>query len=104
MNQSSSNVSKLLLPDNLFWDCEKPATTEEWTKFYFFVIERVIQRGDLDSFSDIRKFYGDKKIKEVFINSRRLSPRARSFGKAVFDVEYDEKCSQIPSDQKLWNY
>ena len=93
-----------MLPDQLFWDCKKPTKAEEWQKYYFFIIERVIQRGNFANFKDVRKYYGDEKITEVFSNSRRLSPKARSYGEAVFNAKYNEKCSQIPSDQKLWNY
>ena len=43
------------------------------------VIERVIQRGDLDDWRSIYKFYGEEEIRDVLASSNQLSPRDIGF-------------------------
>lgn len=93
------------LPDHLFWDVQRPQGKEGWDRFYFFVIERVLQRGTVAAFSLVRTYYGDDKVKEVFKRSRSLDRRVQAFGVALFgDEGLSHPCSPIPFDQKLWNY
>jgi hypothetical protein len=95
----------LALPRELFWDVAYPSSAEEWDRFYFFVVERVLQRGSIADWQRVRSYYGIQKVKEVFQKSRNLHPRARAFGVALYGDEAESKaCSETALHQPLWPY
>jgi hypothetical protein len=102
---SPSKVKKiktLNLPKRLFWDVEYDKI--DWNEKWFFVIERVIQRGDMSDFSQIFHYYGRVKIKQIYKLSRRLSPKQYSFGKTYFNLTDQDLCITTQSYPKLWIY
>ena len=44
------------LPDHLFWDTD--LDTLDFTKNVRFIIQRVIQKGTIEDWSVIKKYYG----------------------------------------------
>ncbi len=93
------------LPKHLFWDCVFPSSLDEWNQFYFFVIERVVERGSLADFTQVRSFYGEERVREVFSKSRSIHPRSKAFGRVVFgNLKEEAACTSRPSVQKLWPY
>lgn len=95
------------LADELFWDCRKPLSDEEWRQYGTAVIERVLEYGDLQDFQEIVKYYGRDRLRAVFVSSRRISERVRSFGLALFGDEIlkeGNRCTPQSSVQKLWPY
>ena len=51
-----------------------------------FVIERVLEYGDTDSFSWILKTYGKEKILDVLKKSKRISPKTGNFYALYFGI------------------
>jgi hypothetical protein len=95
-------VKTLNLPKRLFWDVDYDKI--DWDDKWFWVIERVIQRGDMADFSQIFHYYGRVKVKQIYKESRRLSPRQYSFGKIYFNLTDQDLCITTQSYPKLWIY
>ncbi len=66
-----------LYKKSLFWDVDinKLSIEKDW----FFIIERILEFGDIDDFLRMKKAFPEEKIKTVFQKSRILSPRTRSY-------------------------
>lgn len=93
------------LPKELFWDVQYPRSAEEWDAHYFFVIERVLQRGTIQDWLRVKDYYGDERLQEVFRHSRSLHPRAMAFGVALYgEGARNRACSPVPFHQKSWPY
>lgn len=65
---------------SLFWDvdCEKLSIEKDW----FFIIERILEFGDIDDFFWMKKAFPEEKIKETIKKSRILSKKTISYCKA----------------------
>lgn len=86
----------------LFWDVDPNQI--DWRKNYFFVIERVFDRGDLAQFLHLKSLYSIDEIKEVIATSKRINPRMRNFYILHFNLNPQEICIPTPSYPELWNY
>lgn len=96
--------AKPQLSKQAFWDVDMEKI--DYEKNARFVIEKVITRGTLKDFLEIRKYYGDKKIKEEILKTRWLSNIDMSFCCSVFDLQPQQfRCYTIKqSNPKLWVY
>lgn len=66
-----------------------------------FVIERVLEYGDTDSFSWILKTYGKEKILDVLKKSKRISPKTGNFYALYFGIpKLDLLCIRKPFIRK----
>ncbi|MEO6167135.1 MAG: hypothetical protein ABIO46_11050 [Chitinophagales bacterium] len=67
------------IPTRLLWeyDIEK----FNWDRSYKIVIERVIERGSIDDWKEIFRFYGKEKILETVEWSRQLNIRDKKFAR-----------------------
>ncbi len=70
------NATKPLLNKRIFWDVDFESL--DYSNKYTFIIERVFERGDVDDIRQVRRFYGEEKIKNVLLNAKYL-PQARLF-------------------------
>jgi hypothetical protein len=59
------------LSSYLFWDVNPSEI--DFDKNFKWVIVRVFNRGDVEDIRQIRRFYGDDKIKEVLLHAKDLS-------------------------------
>lgn len=88
----------------LFWDTDRDKI--DWEKNANSIIVRTLERGTLEDFREIRKFYGDKKIVDAAISARSLSKKTLSFISAIFNVPLNQfrcyKNTQFPELQ--WMY
>jgi len=88
----------------LFWDTD--ISLVDWEKQANAIIVRALERGTLDDFREIRRYYGDKKITEAATKSRSLSKKTLSFISAIFEVPLTQfrcyKNTQFPELQ--WMY
>lgn len=66
-----------LYKKSLFWDVDNNKLSIE--KDWFFIIERILEFGDIDDFLMMKKAFQEEKIKTVVKKSRILSPRTRSY-------------------------
>lgn len=66
-----------------FWDCDFMLLNFE--EYDFFIIERIINFGNMDSLKWLLSMVDYKKIKIVVEKSRNLNRKTRNYWKTVFD-------------------
>lgn len=88
-------MSETLTKASLFWDVKEvdPKKNQQ------FVIERVLDFGDVEDFHWARDFYGGEKIKEGFLKSKSLSKKSNNFWCLYFDLDKNQ-CIQNQSTKK----
>jgi len=64
---------------HLLWEYDLEAF--DFQKSYKIVIERVLERGDLEEWKEIKRVYGKKKILETVDWSAQLDQRAKNFSR-----------------------
>ena len=62
---------------SLFWDVDPETLSTE--RDWFFIIERILEFGDIDDLLRMKRIFPEEKIKTVAQKSRILSPRTRSY-------------------------
>jgi len=65
-----------------FWDTDIAKIDLEKNEVY--VIERLVDHGDLEAFHWLKQTYSPKKIKEVSLKSRRVSNRTKNFLQLIY--------------------
>ena len=55
----------------LFWDVNYD--TINWDEKYRFVIVRAFERGDIDDIRQVRRYYGDEKVREALLETKYIS-------------------------------
>ncbi len=84
----------------LFWDTD--TSLIDWQSQADSIIVRVLERGNLDDFREIRKFYGDETIIKAALKARYLFDRTLSFVSFFFELPktsfecYKNKQYQLP--------
>ncbi|MCG3121546.1 MAG: hypothetical protein ALAOOOJD_04701 [bacterium] len=92
---------------------------KEWHKYFwevdpekvdlaYYVIGRVLDRGNFDAVRQVRRYYGDPRLKEFLLSSyaRGLSKRIMRFWQVILDLspEECERISSIRNKNPLWPY
>ena len=97
-------TGKPILSKQAFWDVDIDKI--DYEKRARFVIQKVIDRGSLDDFIALRKFYGDKRIKKEVVNSTWLGDKEIYFCCAIFNLKpTDFKCFiKKQLNPQLWVY
>ncbi len=87
---------------SLFWDVNYD--TIQWNKNFRFVIERVLERGTLEEWQEIKRYYGLEKIKEAALQARWLNKKVWHFCSVYFDEPLANfRCSELTlSQRQLW--
>lgn len=62
---------------SLFWDVDSNELSKE--KDWFFIIERILEFGDIDDFFWMQEAFPAVKIRDTVQKSRVLSARTRSY-------------------------
>ncbi len=88
----------------LFWDTNYQNI--DYEKHSRFVIERVLTRGNLQDWKELKLYYGLNKIKDEAINIRYLDKITLNFCHTFFNIQKNKfRCYNTePSIRKLWNY
>ena len=88
----------------IFWDTDFDSI--DWDNKARYVIERVVQYGDLADWRAIQKKYGMDRIRDEMLESRDLDPKTLSFLSVIFDIPQDQfRCyNYIRSNPKHWDY
>jgi hypothetical protein len=79
------------LPTDLhryFWDVD--ATRLNVRRYRQFVIERLLEFGDVEAIRWTRRTFGDETIKDVVGRSRRLSRRTANFWRLILDIPKEQ--------------
>jgi len=74
------------IPQHLLW--EYNLDTFDYDKSYKIVIERVLQRGNLQQWREIFRYYGTAKILETIAWSSQLSGRDKAFSKLFLKSDF----------------
>lgn len=88
----------------LFWDCDYSKV--DFDKNSRYIIEKVVTRGQLDDWHEIRRYYGDDKIKEDVINIRSLPYRVMNFLSVIYNIPPENfRCyTNLQSNKRHWFY
>lgn len=65
---------------SLFWDVDREKLSDK--KDWFFIIERILEFGDIDDLLWIKNIFSKDKIAYTIQKSRILSQRTRAYCKA----------------------
>ncbi len=103
-NIMKTKNNTLQLSKTLFWDTD--ITKIDYEKNARHIIERVLMRGMLTDWFEIKKYYGTERIKNEIIKIRYLDKVTLNFCSKYFKIQKKQfKCYNTePSIQKLWNY
>lgn len=74
-----SSESDILIDSSLFEELENEMGAA-------WLIEKIFTRGDIKDVKNIRKYFGDEKIKEEVIKIKWLSKEELSFLSGIFDI------------------
>lgn len=74
------------ISDTLLWEYDIP--NFHWDKSYKIVIERVLERGDLEEWKEIVNFYGKEKIRETIEWSKQLDERGKTFSRFFLNSDF----------------
>ena len=69
----------MLFRSQLFWEYDLKSF--DCDKSYFIVIERIIERGTVEQWRMMQRYYGKEKVLEVVEKSKQLSQRDKQFAK-----------------------
>jgi hypothetical protein len=74
-------MKDILEKKQLFWDvvAEKLNKETDW----FFIIERILEYGDIEDWSWLKDNFTNEQITEVGSKSRILSPKTKAFLKVM---------------------
>lgn len=88
---------------HLFWDVD--LTKFDLDKHKIFLVERVLQYGKLEDWTNLKNLYGRGKIKEISLEIRSLDAVTLSFLSTIFNIDKTEfrcyKHRQLV--QNYWN-
>ncbi|MEN0002676.1 MAG: hypothetical protein AAF798_00985 [Bacteroidota bacterium] len=79
MEITTSNLSTLPISPHLLWEYD--LATFDFERSQSIVIERVIERGNLQDWRTIYAAYGKKAILATAVDSKQLSERDKAFTK-----------------------
>jgi hypothetical protein len=87
----------------LFWDTE--ISKIDWEAHASYIIERVLTRGNLQDWSEIKRYYGLERIKNEALDLRYLDKMTLNFCSLIFKTPESEfRCYNTPQSIKtLWN-
>lgn len=89
---------------SLFWDVD--FNNIDYQKYSQFIINRVLLRGTIKDWQELKSYYGLERIKQEIIKMRYLDQKTLNFCSIYFNISKTEfKCYNIPpSTKELWNY
>jgi hypothetical protein len=73
----------MLLRKELFWDVNYDSIN--WDEKYRFVIVRVFDRGDVEDIRQVRRYYGDARVREALIEAKHISEHRLYLAAAVIN-------------------
>lgn len=89
-----------------FWEVDPEQVDLDENAYY--VIGRVLDHGNFDAARQVRRYYGDDRLKEFLLSSysRGLSKRIMRFWQVVLGLSPEEckRISLIRNKNPLWPY
>ncbi len=92
------------LSKTLFWDTD--INNLDFEKHSRHIIERVLMRGMINDWFEIKKYYGLERIKEEVLKIRYLDKVTLNFCSKYLKIPKQQfRCYNTePSIRQLWNY
>jgi hypothetical protein len=93
-----------MINNNLFWDID--INDLNLDKHVRFIIERVLTKGDLNDWFEMKKIYGLNRIKQEVIQIRYLDKKTLNLLSLFFHIpKEDFRCYKTkPYPPEFWNY
>ena len=70
--------------------CELTWTDDLADRYPFYVVERLIEKGDTEAVRWMRARYGDAFIRDVVCRSRRISRKTARFWQVILEIAEEE--------------
>jgi hypothetical protein len=101
--EKTSNI-KFKIDKSLFWDVE--IDNVDYNKYARHIINRILMRGNINDWLELKKFYGKDRIKTEMLKMRYLDKRTLNFCSFYFNIPKTKfKCYNTPqSIQELWDF
>jgi hypothetical protein len=78
-----------------FWDTKAESLDKE--KHQTYIIERLLEHGDVDSINWLNKNYSEGEIKKTLKTSKRISPKTGNYFALYYDLSKDKlACMRKP--------
>ena len=74
------------IPGNFLWEYD--LETFNYDKSYKIVIERVLERGNLEEWREILNYYGEEKILNTIEWSAQLNKRGKDFSRFFLKSDF----------------
>ena len=74
------------IPGNFLWEYD--LETFNYDKSYKIVIERVLERGNLEEWREILNYYGEQKILNTIEWSAQLNKRGKDFSRFFLKSDF----------------
>ena len=82
-----------LLRKQIFWDTDMSQL--DYKKQANAIIVRVLERGNMDEWNEIKRYYGHEKIKEAAMKARYLNKKTLAFVSSLYNTPITEfRCYQ----------
>jgi len=81
-------MDKPHLRKQIFWDTDMSQL--DYEKHANAIIVRVLERGNIDEWNEIKRYYGHKKIKEAAMKTRSLSKKTLHFVAGLYKIPLTE--------------
>ena len=104
IGQKIEYIRNMILRQELFWEYDlKEMDTDTHAST---VIPRVLERGTFTDWNEIRKYYGDEKIKTVLLQVRYLNNKSLHFVSNFYDIPLENfRCyTQKQLNLTHWNF
>ncbi|PIX31227.1 hypothetical protein COZ61_00930 [Candidatus Berkelbacteria bacterium CG_4_8_14_3_um_filter_33_6] len=85
-----------------FWDIDFSKLDPD--KYSTYVIERILDLGDVDAIKWLFDKYSKYEIKETVKNTRRLSKKSLNYWLIVLDLEPWRQQALARKQNAIWNY
>ncbi len=98
-------TDKDIFNTRFFWDVKINKLNKE--KNADFIIERVLEHGDLEHMNWLFANYGKEKIIKVIKTSKRISPKVANFWKIYLKIKGKIQCLEpqyLKMREKIWPY
>jgi ribosomal protein S8 len=91
------------LSNHLFWDTDKSSLLNNSSEI--FILERVMEYGNIDDWRVINNFYGKEKLKELVVHLKNISDKSFAFLSNYFDIPKEKfRCyTKNQSQRNFWN-
>jgi hypothetical protein len=97
-------MNKPFLSKKIFWDTDMSQL--DYEKQANAIIVRVLERGNMEEWNEIKRYYGHEKIKEAAIKARSLSKKTAHFIANLYSIPLTKfRCyKQTPFPELHWMY